>query len=459
MVVKGRNSIPVVGIGGLGYMGLATGLGFAHRGVRVLGYDVREEARTALRAGRTPIYEPGLLDLLRAERRSQRFGVVDSWNELAEQCDVVYLCLPTPARSDGRIDLSPLQGGVTSLGEALKGRREYRLVVVKSTVVPGTTEGVVRPLLENVSGRDATTLGVAANPEFLAEGTMVRDATSPDRIVVGTSTARDERLLRRIYAQFPSRLVVVSPTEAELTKYSSNAFLALKVTFANEVSRLAESVGASIDPVMDAVGLDPRVGPRFLSAGPGFGGSCFEKDVLAFATSSRARGVRMRLVEALVPSNEDQTDHAFDLVQSAAGPVGGKTVALLGLAFKAGTDDVRESRALSIATAVVRAGGRLRLHDPVAADRFRALWKVPKGAGPKTVVYCPTPAEALRTADLAILQVAWPEYLRWPLAWTQRMRTPVVVDLRRALSATVVSRAHLEWHGLGAGRAAAGGAR
>jgi UDPglucose 6-dehydrogenase len=440
---------PVVGIGGLGYMGLATGLGFAHRGVRVLGYELRTDVRTALRQSKTPIFEPGLPELLRQERRSGRFDLVDSWEELVERSDIIYLCLPTPAGPDGRIDLGPLRTGTRALATALAGGRKYRLVVVKSTVVPGTTEDVVRPLLEQVSGRTGTTLGVATNPEFLAEGTMVRDATSPDRIVIGTSSRKDERLLKRIYALFPSQLVVLSPTEAELTKYSSNAFLALKVTFANEVSRLAERVGASIDPVMGAVGLDPRVGPRFLSAGPGFGGSCFEKDVLAFATSSRSRGVRMRLIEALVPSNEDQTDHAFDRIRQAVGPLRGRTVALLGLAFKAGTDDVRESRALALATAIRRAGGRLRLHDPVAAEKFRALWKPPGGVRSRGVRYCRTPIDALRGADVAVLQVAWPDYLRWPPAWTGVMRRPVVVDLRRALPPSVRERAHLEWHGLG----------
>ena len=212
-------SRPVVGIGGLGYMGLATGLGFAHRGVSVLGYELRADVRTALRRGRTPIFEPGLPQLLRAQRRNGRFDLVDSWDELAAQSDVIYLCLPTPARPDGRIDIGPLRAGTTTLAKALQGRRDYRLVVVKSTVVPGTTEGVVRPLLEKVSGRNAKTLGVAANPEFLAEGSMVRDATSPDRIVLGTSNRRDERILRRVYSRFPSELVVLSPTEAELTKY------------------------------------------------------------------------------------------------------------------------------------------------------------------------------------------------------------------------------------------------
>jgi UDPglucose 6-dehydrogenase len=442
-------SRPVVGIGGLGYMGLATGLGFAHRGVSVLGYELRADVRTALRRGRTPIFEPGLPQLLRAQRRNGRFDLVDSWDELAAQCDVIYLCLPTPARPDGRIDIGPLRAGTTTLAKALQGRRDYRLVVVKSTVVPGTTEGVVRPLLEKVSGRNAKTLGVAANPEFLAEGSMVRDATSPDRIVLGTSNRRDERILRRVYSRFPSELVVLSPTEAELTKYSSNAFLALKVTFANEVSRLAERVGASIDPVMAAVGLDPLVGPRFLSAGPGFGGSCFEKDVLAFATSSRSRGVRMRLIEALVPSNADQTDHAFELVRDLAGPLKGRTVALLGLAFKAGTDDVRESRALSLATETLRAGARLRLHDPVAAERFRTLWRPPDRSAGKRVRYFRTPLETLRGADVAVLQVAWPEYLQWPTTWTAAMRHPVVVDLRRALTPAVRRRAHLDWHALG----------
>jgi UDPglucose 6-dehydrogenase len=331
-------------------------------------------------------------------------------------------------------------------------------VVVKSTVVPGTTDMVVRPLVERVSGRGPERVGVAANPEFLAEGSLVADAVSPRRVVFGTSSRRDERWMRTIYAPFRAPIVSLSPTGAELVKYASNAALAMKVTFANEISRLAERVGVDIDEVTRAVGLDPRIGSLFLSAGPGFGGSCFEKDVRALVHSAHTLGEHPRLLEALVPSNADQTRHAFDLVAGAMGRVRGRTVAILGLAFKAGTDDVRESRALSLVSSAVDAGARVRVHDPVALANFRRLWDPPAGRR-DPVRYCSTVEEALRGADAAVLQAGWPEYLAWPPRWSRLMRRPLVVDLRRALTPAVRDRGAILWRALGVGDRAEVGAR
>jgi UDPglucose 6-dehydrogenase len=445
-------------VGGLGYMGLATALAFAHRGIRVRGYEIREELASSLRAGRTLSYEKGLAELLRAERRSGRFDVVSSWEELVQESEIIFLCLQTPRRRDGSIDLRPMRAGSRSLATALRSTDGYRLVVVKSTVVPGTTDMVVRPLVERVSGRGPERVGVAANPEFLAEGSLVADAVSPRRVVFGTSSPRDERWMRRIYAPFRAPIVSLSPTGAELVKYASNAALAMKVTFANEISRLAERVGVDIDEVTRAVGLDPRIGSLFLSAGPGFGGSCFEKDVRALVHSAHTLGEHPRLLEALVPSNADQTRHAFDLVAGAMGRVRGRTVAILGLTFKAGTDDVRESRALSLVSSAVDAGARVRVHDPVALANFRRLWDPPAGRR-DPVRYCSTVEEALRGADAAVLQAAWPEYLAWPPRWSRLMRRPLVVDLRRALTPAVRDRGAILWRGLGVGERAEGGAR
>jgi UDPglucose 6-dehydrogenase len=435
-------------------MGLATALAFARRGRTVVGYEIRDDLRTSLRAGRTLSYETGLPELLRAERTSGRFDLVDSWEELVRSAEVLFLCVPTPRREDGSIDLGPLRAACRSLAEALRSTSGYHLVVVKSTVVPGTTEAIVRPLLERLSGRNSTQVGVAANPEFLAEGTLVRDALSPHRIVVGTSSPHDERLMRGAYASFPSPFVSLTPAGAELVKYTSNASLALRITFTNEVSRIAERVGVDIDPVMRAVGLDPRIGSQFLSAGPGFGGSCFEKDVRALVHSAHSSGERPRLLEALVPSNADQTRHAFDLVVDALGSVRGRTVAVLGLAFKAGTDDVRESRALPIVAALRSAGARVRVHDPVALQNFRKYWESSGHPG-KGIRYCPTVAEAVRGADAAVLQAAWPEYLKWPVRWSKLMRRPILIDTRRAVPPSVRSRSDLRWRGLGVGYAAA----
>ncbi|MFZ0830949.1 MAG: UDP-glucose/GDP-mannose dehydrogenase family protein [Thermoplasmata archaeon] len=452
MVRGGRRrsrSGPVVGVAGLGYMGLATGLAFAHRKVRTVGYDIRPDLRRRLRAGQTAIYESGLPALLRSETRSGRFALVDDWDELVHEADVIFLCLPTPRGPGGGIDLRAIRQGVREAGAALRGHREYRLVVIKSTVVPGTTEGVVRPLLERIAHRDATTLGVASNPEFLAEGNMVRDSLTPERIVVGVSKARDEHLFRSVYRKFPAPLVRLTPTEAELVKYASNAFLALKVTFANEVSRLVERTGGNIDRVMEGVGMDSRVGSQFLSAGPGFGGSCFEKDVSALVNRARELGVPVPLLGELVPANQAQTHHAAALVRSAVGDLRGKSIALLGLAFKAGTDDVRESRAVPIAQDLLRAGARVRAHDPVALDNFRSAWeKIPR-VGRRPLEFCSTVEESLRKADAAVIQAAWPLYREWPARWSRLMRRPLVVDLRRGIAEPERHRGDFEWVGLG----------
>jgi len=445
-MVKAR---PRVGIAGLGYMGLSTGLGFAQRGLRVQGFEIRSEVRRELRKGRTTFHEPDLPSLLRTHVENGRFSVVDDWTTLVEASDVIFLCLPTPRRPDGRIDLRPLMKGVDQLGRALKERDRRLLVVVKSTVVPGTTEGIVRPRLEETTGRGDLDLGVAANPEFLAEGSMVRDVLFPERIVVGVSSERDGSLLGEVYRGFRAPLLVLSPTGAELVKYASNAYLAMKVTFANELSRISERAGVDVDEVTRAVGLDSRIGPKFLGAGPGFGGSCFEKDVRALVVRAHELGVRPRVLESLVPSNEDQTAHAYSLVRSIVGPVRGRSLAVLGLAFKAGTDDVRETRALPLVARAARDGALVRVHDPVALVKFRDLWLKERRSSAGRVRFCSTVTEALDGADAAILHSPWPEYLSFPRDWTARMRTPIVIDLRRALPGSVRRRSDLRWVGLG----------
>jgi UDPglucose 6-dehydrogenase len=432
-------------------MGLTTALTFARRGIYVLGYDVRPELRAQLRRGRTPVFERGLGGLLHREIRSGRFGTVESWEELVARSKVVFLCLPTPRGRGGRIDLGPILRGVSELGHALRVVRGYRLVVVKSTVVPGTTEGILRPALERASHRRPQELGVAVNPEFLAEGSMVRDALSPARVVIGVSSRRDERWLRELYQKFDAPVEVLTPNGAELVKYSANAFLALKVGFANEMSRLAEKLGVNIDDAMHAVGLDARIGGRFLSAGPGFGGSCFEKDVKALITRARALGVDLRLARAVLAANDAQTAHATELVRSVLPELAGKTVAVLGLSFKAGTDDVRESRAVPIVQALASAGAIVRVHDPVALENFRREWASVPHPPTESVSFCRTVEETLRQADAAVLQAAWPQYARWPSRWSRLMHFPLVVDLRRALVPAVRRRAGLQWVGLGSG--------
>ena len=335
----------------------------------------------------------------------------------------------------------------------MKPVKGFRLVVVKSTVVPGTTESVVAPIIYRRSGRSPQEVGVACNPEFLAEGTMVEDALCPDRIVVGTSDSRSLNWLRRAFRPFRAPIFNLTPAGAELVKYSANAFLALKVSFANEIARVADRLGVRVDSVMEAVGHDPRIGERFLRAGPGFGGSCFEKDVKALVKRSADLGVRFRTGETALRVNDDQLSYSIDLIRSVVGPLTGKTLAVLGLAFKAGTDDVRETRALPLSRALLDSGAIVRAHDPVAIENFRRLWTESYSLRNEGIQLCPTVEDALKDTDAAVLQAEWPLYLRWSPVWSRLMRRPLVIDLRRAINPGRARRLGITLVGLGAGNA------
>ncbi|MHB8352581.1 MAG: UDP-glucose dehydrogenase family protein [Thermoplasmata archaeon] len=447
-----RNHLPIVGVAGLGYMGLATALGFAHHGRTVRGFDVRPELRRSLSAGLTEINEPGLSKLLSREVRNGHFRMVDSWSELAHQADILFLCLPTPQGPHGKIDLAPLTKGVEALGRALTEFPDRRLVVVKSSVVAGTTEHVLAPLLQRISGRSGATLAVASNPEFLAEGSMIKDVLHPERIVLGVSERRENIELRELYAPFHAPIITLTPTGAELVKYASNAFLATKIALTNEFARIAEQIGVNIDHVLDAVGQDSRIGPSFLQAGPGFGGSCFEKDLRAVTGQARGMGLRLPTLEAVVHSNEEQSKHAYSIVRASMGGARGRRIAMLGLSFKVGTDDVRGTRAIPIVRAAVADGASVRVHDPVALANFRREWTAHSGFTAGSIRFCRTAEEALRGADVAVLHTPWPEYSSFPAKWTGLMRAPLVVDLRRGLSNEIRRRKDFVWVGLGTSR-------
>jgi UDPglucose 6-dehydrogenase len=448
---RARIECPRVGIVGLGYMGLATGLAFAAHGATVFGYDIQPRTRSEVASGLTPYREVGLESLLRGQIRLRRFEVTDTLEQLVARVDGIFLCVPTPSLPSGRIDLRPLKRCAEQLGDALKGvTKRHPIIVVKSTVVPGTAETLVAPIVKRRRGSSSAAIDVAANPEFLAEGSLVNDALHPSRVVFGATSRRASAWLRKAYRPFDAPMFELTPSGAELVKYAANAFLALKVSFANETARLADQLKVDVDAVMAAVGQDPRIGKSFLRAGPGFGGSCFEKDVRALVVRSKGMGVRLRTSETALRVNREQLAYALELIRRAAGPVRGKTLALLGLSFKAGTDDVRESRALLLARELVIAGAEVRGHDPVAMENFRTAWADFHARGKGKLDLQVTVEGALRGADAAILQADWPMYVQWPSAWSRIMRRPLLVDLRRALDPRVAKRAGLTRVALGA---------
>jgi UDPglucose 6-dehydrogenase len=440
-----------IGILGLGYMGLATGLAFAAHHRTVVGFDSNPKVLGAVAHGRAPYHEAGLRELLESQLRRKRFQVAGSIRELAQRSEGIFLCVPTPSRPDGGIDLGPVERASTAIGEAIGQVEGFRIVVVKSTVVPGTTDSVVAKAVLAASRRADRDVDVAANPEFLAEGSMVEDALHPARVVIGTHSSRAEKWLRRAYGDFGAPIFALTPAGAELVKYSANSFLALKVSFANEISRVADYLEVNIDQVMAAVGHDPRIGSRFLRAGPGFGGSCFEKDIRALVRRSERVGLAMRSGKASLRINEDQLRYVVARAQKILGSLTGMRISMLGLAFKAGTDDARESRALPLMRDLVRKGAFLRAHDPVAIDNFKRIWSREVVKGGRGVKFCTSVSRALEGADLAILQADWPMYLNWSRRWSRAMRHPVVLDLRRCLDLRVAKAAGLTVYGLGAG--------
>ena len=420
-----------VSVIGLGYVGLTFSACLADKGFEVYGVDIDEEKRRLISDGRPPIYEEGIEPLLKRAISSGSLKVTGDFREAVLGSDITFICVGTPSRPDGSVDLSQVESACRGVGEALRDKEDYHLVVVRSTVPPGTTEGLVRDSLESASGkRVGEALGLCFNPEFLSEGKAIKGIMSPDRIVVGAVDERSGKLLLDLYRDFYSDklppILLTSPVNAELIKYANNAFLAMKVSFANMFSRLCGKLrGADVTVVMRGIGMDSRICGKFLGAGLGWGGSCFPKDNRGIVSYAEELGVDLKLVKASIEVNEEQVDYAVELAETLVGDLRDKLIAVLGLAFKPGTDDVRESRAIALVERLLRMGARVRVHDPKAMDNARKILG-------NDVEYASTLESCLEDADLCILATEWPEYKELSEGDLRRlMRSPALLDCRR----------------------------
>ena len=405
----------------MGPAGLVTGIALAVHRHQVLGFDADPHRNRDTARGTPPFYEPGVRQALRRALSAKRFAVAQDMATVVRDSDILFLCVGTPSRPDGSMDDSALIAAAQSIAGASFGPR-MRTIVVKSTVLPGTTESVVRPILEK-SGRS---FRLGMNPEFLQEGRALKDALAPDRVVLGVDGPGTARVLKDLYRFARGPVLVTSIRTAEAIKLATNAFLATKVAFANELANVCDALGVSYDEVHKGLSLDPRISPRFLVPGVGFGGSCFAKDARALVASSKGHGVELSLLPAVLNHNETQYLRAIDLLEDELGNLAGKQIALLGLAFKGGTDDVRESRAIPIAKALLELGATVVGFDPRAGPNFRK--HVPEVQLAKSV------DEALRGSHCAIFQADWPEFRRLTAERFRRLMVePVVVDGRRIL--------------------------
>jgi UDPglucose 6-dehydrogenase len=410
---------------GTGYVGLVSGACFADIGHRVTCIDKDADKIAALRRGEIPIFEPGLDTLVAGNVKARRLDFTTDLKAAVAEADAVFIAVGTPSRrGDGHADLSYVYAAAREIAAELSG---FTVVVTKSTVPVGTGDEVERLIREANPNADFV---VASNPEFLREGAAIRDFKFPDRIVVGTSDERARKVVGDIYRPLSLNQAPIMFTErrtAELIKYAANAFLATKITFINEIADLSEKVGADVQEVARGIGLDNRIDPKFLHAGPGFGGSCFPKDTRALIKIAQDNDVQLRILEAVQGVNDNRKRAMARKIANAAGNLRGKTVAVLGLTFKPDTDDMREAPSVPLVTGLLDLGAKVRAHDPVGMEQARK--ELPE------IAYSDDPYDCARGADALVIVTEWTEYRTLDLArLKQIMAQPVIVDLRNVFS-------------------------
>jgi UDPglucose 6-dehydrogenase len=430
-----------IGVMGVGYVGLVTAAGLAETGNFVIGYDIDRAKIARLRRGEVPIYEPGLDRLVQRGQSQNLLHFTDSLGELVEKAELIFLALPTPPKPEGDADLSYLWQAAESLAALI---HTPKIVITKSTVPVGTARKLQAFFEERVPGL----VQVASNPEFLREGYAVEDFLKPDRVIIGTPNPTVAEKLRQLYLPYTRQgnpIYLMDWESAELTKYASNAFLALRVSFMNEIARLAEKVGANMDMVRLGMGADSRIGRRYLFAGIGFGGSCFPKDTRALAAIARQHGLQLSLVEATIAVNQTQRAYFLEKVETYyRGQLRGRTLAVWGVAFKADTDDIREAPAIEVIGKLLSAGAQLRVFDPAALPNLQ------KDHPDWPLHYAKNTYEALEGADGLLIFTEWGEF-RQP-DWQKMknlLRHPVIFDGRNLYDPQILAQEGFDYLSIG----------
>ena len=426
-----------ISIVGTGHVGLVTGACLAEKGHSVLCVDSDAAKLRLLRSGRVPFFEPGLEKLVRRNVAAKRLAYGRTVREAVAHGRVVFLCVPTPPRPDGTADLSFIEEVSRQIALAMQ---DYRLVAEKSTVPVNTGERVKQVITKYV--RRSSDFDVASNPEFLREGSAVEDTLRPSRIVLGVESRRAEMILREVFAGFDAPVLTTDIQSAELIKHASNSFLALKISYINAVAQVCERAGASVSDVARGMGLDERISPSFLRAGIGYGGSCFPKDVAAFEAISRELGYEFRLLREVQRINDEAREHFLKKVEQELWIVRGKTIAVLGLAFKADTDDIRESAGIRILEDLRSRGAKMRAYDPKAnAPARREL---------RGIRICRSAYEAARGADCLLILTEWKEFADLDFGRIRKaMAHPTILDGRNLLEPQKMSRLGFTYRSVG----------
>jgi UDPglucose 6-dehydrogenase len=426
---------------GTGYVGLVSGAAFSEFGVEVICVDKDVAKIARLKKGEIPIYEPGLDALVETNVKAGRLSFSTDLKSAVKGADAVFIAVGTPSRrGDGYADLSYVYAAAEEIADALTG---YTVVVVKSTVPVGTCREVERIVSKRRPDAD---FDVASNPEFLREGSAIADFMRPDRVVIGAESDRSEQVMRSLYRPLyliETPIIFTTLETAELTKYAANTFLATKITFINEIADLCEKVGADVQDIARGIGLDGRIGRKFLHAGPGYGGSCFPKDTLALVRTARDKGAPLKIVETVVEVNDSRKKAmAQKIIEAAGGSVSGKTVAVLGVTFKPNTDDMRDSPSLDIVPALQAAGATVRAFDPQGMEEAKKMLD--------GVVWCDDAYDAMKGAHVLAIVTEWNEFRALDLDKARSLlRAPILVDLRNIYRPDDVAAAGFHYASIG----------
>ncbi len=431
---------------GCGYVGLVTGVCLASLGHTVRGVEKDQKKLATLQRGECPIFEPGLHDLLQETLASNAINFTDNVSQAVKEAEVVFLCVGTPPRPDGTVDMSWLEGAGKEVCDALAELKNEWLVtiIVKSTVPAGTNRKLSNYLKQQAPGAH---FAVVSNPEFLKEGTAVQDCLNPDRIVIGGESPEAFRMMRRLYDPLVRReenFITMNWESSELTKYAANSMLAARISFMNELTILCEHYNADIEDIRKGMGSDARIGPAFLRAGCGYGGSCFPKDVAAMEHISRQAGYENLFVDAIMKVNANQKKRFVQKIADKLGrPISGATIAVWGLAFKADTDDVRESAAIDVIKYLIERGAIVRAHDYKGMDNMKSYFK-------EGVEWCLDPVTAAAGADAVALVTDWPQYTTLPFRKiAATMNAPIIFDGRNCLNRDVMRENGFQYYPMG----------
>lgn len=425
---------------GTGYVGLVTGACFAEFGVDVTCVDVDKEKVDSLNKGVIPIYEPGLEKIVKKNSNAGRLCFTTDIRRAVEQAAVVFLAVGTPPKADGSPDMSYFQQAAKDVAESING---YKVLVTKSTVPVGTGKWLREFVAQNLTA--PAEFGVASNPEFLREGAAIGDFMRPDRVVIGSNEEQAIEVLKDLYRPLyliETPIVITSLEAAELIKYAANAFLATKITFINEIANLCDAIGCDVHDVARGMGMDNRIGRKFLHPGPGYGGSCFPKDTRALTTIADQLGVETRIVDAVIDANEHQRKMMLPKIEKLVGGLSGKNIGVLGLSFKPETDDMRESPAIDIINSMMSRGAKVRAYDPVAMNEARQYIE--------GIEYASDEYDAIRDADALVIITEWNQFRALDMDKVrQLLKTPKIADLRNIYEPEDMRELGFEYIGVG----------